>query len=80
MVKSASGECHGSRDLWTGHGGLSLCAEVDLAGVSRLGATSLKVGAAAQEKFKVLLFRMKNVRSGLNWLCLIVTLLKALFL
>jgi hypothetical protein len=31
MVKSASGECHGSRDLRTGNGGSSLFGEVELA-------------------------------------------------
>jgi hypothetical protein len=31
MVKSASGECHGSRDLWNSHGSLSLCVDMELA-------------------------------------------------
>jgi hypothetical protein len=31
MVKSVSGECHGSRDLRTDNGGLNLCGKVELA-------------------------------------------------
>jgi hypothetical protein len=31
MVKSVSGERHGSRDLRTGSGGSSLCREMELA-------------------------------------------------
>jgi hypothetical protein len=31
MVKSVSGECHGSRDVGTDNGGLSLCGKVELA-------------------------------------------------
>jgi hypothetical protein len=31
MVKSASEECHGNRDLRTSNGGLSLCGVVELA-------------------------------------------------
>ena len=40
----------------------------------------MKVGAAAHVKFGVLPFRVKNPRSDLNWLCLAMTLLEALFL
>jgi hypothetical protein len=39
----------------------------------------MKMGAATQVKFKVLPFRGENPMSDLNWLCLAMALLKALF-
>jgi hypothetical protein len=31
VVKLVGGECHGSRDMRTGNGGLSLCGKVEMA-------------------------------------------------
>jgi hypothetical protein len=78
MVKSAVGECHGSRDLRTSNGASSLCGDDILAwwfviwsrGIVREGDKTWEVS---------LIFRGENLRSCFNWLCLSKALLNALF-
>jgi hypothetical protein len=57
MVKSASGECHGSRNLWTGHGGLSLCAEVDLAWCFTTWSNVIESGGSSTGEVQSLTFQ-----------------------
>ena len=75
----AEGECHGRRDLRTSNGGLSLCDDEELARCFVTWSSGMYVGATAQEKSLSLIFQGENLRSGLNWLCLAMTLLKVLF-
>jgi hypothetical protein len=73
------GKWHGSRDLWSNNGGSSLGGEEELAWCFMTWSSGMRVGAIAQEKFKALPFRGESPMSGLNWLCLAMSLLKALF-
>jgi hypothetical protein len=59
-------------DWRTSNGGSSPCTVEELAWCSEFGS-SMTVGAAPQVKFS------ENPRSGLNWLCMAMTLLQALF-
>jgi hypothetical protein len=54
VVKSASGECHGSQDIRTRNGVSSLRGDRHCLGDSWLGAATSKMGAATHEKFKVM--------------------------
>jgi hypothetical protein len=58
-LHGAGGECHGRRDLRSSNGGLFLCGDEELARCFVTWSSSMQVGATAQEKFKVLSFRMK---------------------
>jgi hypothetical protein len=62
-------------------GGSSLWTVEGLAWCSRFCSSSMQVGAATQVNFRLqsLTFQDENPRSGLNWLCLAMSLLKALF-
>jgi hypothetical protein len=80
MVKSASGECHESRDLWTSHGGSSLCVFVELAWWFVIWSNSIVSEGNNTGEVRSLNFQGENPRSGLNYLCMEMTLLKALFL
>jgi hypothetical protein len=55
----ASGECHCRQDLWASNGGFCLCGDEELARCSMTSSSGMQVGATAQEKSKVLFFRMK---------------------
>jgi hypothetical protein len=55
----ASGECHCRQDLWASNGGFYLCGDEELARCSMTSSSGMQVGATAQEKSKVLSFRMK---------------------
>jgi hypothetical protein len=59
MVKSVSGECHGSRDMRTGNGGSSLCGKVELAWWLMTRSSGFESGATSQERSKVLPCRVK---------------------
>jgi hypothetical protein len=80
MVKSASGKCHRSRDLRTGNGGSSLCGEVELVWWFVTWSSGIKSGGDSIGEVKSYTLQGENPMSGLNWLCLAITLLKALFL
>jgi hypothetical protein len=56
-----------------------LDGEVELAWSFVISNSDLFVGATAQEKFKSSIFQGENPRYDLNWLCLAMFLLKALF-
>jgi hypothetical protein len=51
----------------------------ELAWCFGIRGSGMKVRAATQVKFRVLPFQGENPRSSLNWLCLAMTLLEALF-
>jgi hypothetical protein len=75
----ASGECHRGRDLETSDGGSSLCGEEELALLIRdLEQLHVRWGDCIGE-LQSLTFQGENPRSGLNWFCLAMALLKALF-
>jgi hypothetical protein len=59
-------------------GGSNLCTVEGLAWCSRFCSNNMKVGVAALVKFRVLPFRVK-IQGSLNWLCLAIVLLNALF-
>jgi hypothetical protein len=70
-------EYHEGR-IWSTSNGVSGLFDVDgIAWCSGSRSSSMHVGATTQVKFRVLSFRVK--RSCLNWLCLAMALLKALF-
>jgi hypothetical protein len=53
------GEYHESQDQWISKGGLSLSGDEEFAWWFMIHSSSMQVGAATWEKFKVLPFRMK---------------------
>jgi hypothetical protein len=78
MVKSVSGECHGSRDLRTGNGGSSLCGKVELAWWLMTQSSGFVSGGDSTGEVQSPTLQGENPRSGLSWLCLAMILLKAL--
>jgi hypothetical protein len=73
----ASGECHVGRDLGTIDGGSSLCGEEELVLlICDLEQRHVSGGDYTGE-VQCPTFHGGNPRSGLNWLCLAIALLKA---
>jgi hypothetical protein len=79
MVKSASGECHGCRVLGISNGDWSLCGTEELASWLMTCSSGMKSGGDSTWKVQGPTLQGEDLRSGLNWLCLVMTLLKALF-
>jgi hypothetical protein len=79
IVKLASGECHGCRVLENCIGGLSLCSKEELALLFVTRSSDMVSGADSTGEVQGPTLQGENSRSGLNWLCLAIALLKALF-
>jgi hypothetical protein len=79
MVKSASGECHGCRVQDNCIGGLSLCGKEELASRFVTCSSDMVSGGDSTGEVQGPTLHGENLRSGLNWLCLAIALLKALF-
>jgi hypothetical protein len=80
IVKSASRECHGCRVLETNNGGLSLCGIEELVSRFMTLSSNMDSGGNSTSKVQGPTLQGENLRSDLNWLCLAMILLKALFL
>ena len=80
MMKSECGERHGSRVLRSCNGGSSPGGMRDWLGDSQLGTAAMARGGDSTREVQCLNFQGENPWSGLNWLCLTIALVKALFL
>lgn len=79
MVKLVGGECPRSQDLRIINDDLSLCGDEELAWWYVTWSNDIVNGGDNTEEVQSLTFQSENSRSGLNWLCLAMALLKTLF-
>jgi hypothetical protein len=78
MVKSASGECHGSQALGTSNGGSSLCGNEEVALWFMTHTRGMESEDKSTWEIEGPALQNEDPMSGLNWLYVVMALLKAL--